>query len=70
MPTAREALKMICYNESCINKSIVYRKYDVMKDAPVCKSCGVALSRYKPTLFIRQDLKAKQQLKEMGSDRV
>jgi hypothetical protein len=33
---------MICQNPSCINKSIVYRRYDVLKDQ-ICHKCKSTL---------------------------
>lgn len=63
MSTAYGAMKMICNNASCINKSIVYRKHDIEK-VNRCKSCQWPLIAYVPPRVIRQDAKAKRELEE------
>jgi hypothetical protein len=43
MSNSKDTIRMVCKNPDCINKSIVYRRFDVMKDQ-TCKKCGHVLS--------------------------
>jgi hypothetical protein len=61
-------LKLICNNPSCINKSIVYRR--ITSDGTTdyeCKKCGELLSRVPNQKFVKQDIKAKNELREFNS---
>jgi len=60
-------LKLICNNPSCINKSIVYRRYDAMNDQ-TCKKCGSVLVAAKNQKDIYADNKAKRELKELNAN--
>lgn len=62
-------LKLICNNPSCINKSIVYRKATI--DGTIdyeCKKCGELLSKVPNQKFIKQDIKAKNDLREFNQE--
>lgn len=58
---------MVCPNVSCINKSTVYRKLTDKIRQPNCKLCGHELVRTINKLSVKQDIKAKQELKELES---
>lgn len=57
-------IKLICNNESCINKSVVYRSFSSLIEHE-CKACGKRLILYRSKLFDKQDLKALKELKEL-----
>ena len=50
-----------------MNRSVVYRKLDGIRQNS-CKACGSELVKLKTqnTLHIKQDIKAKRELKELG----
>jgi len=56
--------KFICPNESCINKSSVYRNINGMNDF-TCKACGTILKSYVTKYEVRANVRAKAQLKEL-----
>lgn len=60
--------RLVCNNESCINKSPVWRKFDRLKEHR-CKNCGWLLVIFKDStrLEAKQNLKAKQELGERGN---
>jgi hypothetical protein len=62
-------IKLVCNNESCINKSIVYRRFDRLKEYR-CKLCDwlLVVAKQSGTYDIRQDQKAKEQLKEFNNN--
>ena len=64
MPGVKNALKLICKNTACINKSVVYRKQ--WRDDLVCKLCNQPLSKVVDSRNFRSDEKAKRELKELG----
>ena len=59
---------MVCSNSACINKSVVYRKLDGIRQNN-CKACGHELVKCKiqNMIAVKQDIKAKRELKELGS---
>jgi hypothetical protein len=65
MSVKRGSIKLICPNKSCINKSVVYRKFDAMKEHR-CKNCDwVLVSAHGHTKReIAFNEKAKQELKD------
>ena len=65
---AVNTVKMVCSDIDCINKSIVYRKLDGIRQN-TCKACGGELVKAKVqnTIALKQDIKAKKELKELGS---
>ena len=62
MSYSRGAIRMVCNNPNCINKSIVFRKEPNFE----CKSCGQLLSLVKNLRYQEQDKKAKADLKRLG----
>ena len=65
---AVNTVKMVCSNKDCINKSVVYRKLDGIRQNS-CKACGSELVKCKMQnlIALKQDLKAKRELKELGN---
>ena len=61
-------VKMVCPNSECINKSVVYRKLESIRQS-TCKACGSDLIKLKlqNSLHVKQDNLAKRQLKELGN---
>ena len=64
MASTRETMKMICPNTACINKSVVFRKFDIFNHN-VCKKCNTPLVLAKSIRSVKQDQKAKQELREL-----
>jgi hypothetical protein len=63
------SIKLICPNESCLNKSVVYRKFDAMREHR-CKKCDWLLASAGSVKTKREQAfnnKVKEQLKEMGN---
>jgi len=58
-------LRLICPNPDCINKSVVYRKFDAMKDQ-LCFNCQHSLTAAKSFRAMRQDEKAKRDLSQFN----
>lgn len=56
------AIKMICSNPNCINKSEVWRKESNFE----CRLCHQPLRRVQNKNFQEQDKKAKAQLRQFG----
>ncbi len=38
-------VKMICKNKDCLNKAMVYRRYDILREQ-ICSSCKQVLHLY------------------------
>ena len=57
-------IRFICPNESCINKSIVFRKPGTVN---VCKACDSTLIRVQNNKDVKQDEKAKRELRILGN---
>lgn len=62
----KSSLKLICKTEGCINKSIVYRRVGSEPETFYCKKCEQPLVKYTGPLIVKQDQKAKSDLKEFG----
>ena len=60
-----QKLKLICPNTACINKSIVYRRFDKLHGYE-CKACGFDLISFKSPQYLKQDQKAKKELAELN----
>jgi ribosomal protein S27E len=63
-----DTIRMICPKTDCINKSIVFRKFNSVK-SNTCKNCGsdlVYAGRHVPVMTQRANDKAKKQLREFG----
>lgn len=59
-------MKLICPNVNCINKSIVYRQFNVARDH-VCKACDSVLVLVKFTKSqMNRTAKAVKDFKEFG----
>lgn len=65
-PLSGSTIRMICPNTSCINKSVVYRKYDPDK-IQTCNACKSVLIKTYNKLKLKQDYKAKLELKQLGN---
>lgn len=61
-----DAIKLVCVNPDCINKSEVWRKYTTNPEWCTCRKCGSTLRRVGNKKHIKQDQKAKNELKEFG----
>jgi len=65
--TTGGARKLICKNPDCINKSVVYRRFD-FSEIPTCKGCGSVLSSdIRTKMQIKRSRFAKRELKRYSS---
>lgn len=60
-------MKLICPNKDCINKSIVYRQFDILKEHR-CKACNSQLVKAHDRQHEQRRLNAKIDYERLNND--